>query len=76
MVPLHRVARVVLVNGDEVLAEWDVRCDGRPALALLDELARLQLAARRLGLAIAVRDADTRLADVIALAGLSDVLSG
>lgn len=76
MVPLHRVARVVLVNGDDVLAEWDVHCDGRPALALLDELARLQLAARRLGLAIIVRDADTRLAGVIALAGLSDVLSG
>ena len=76
MVPLHRVARVVLVNGDDVLAEWDVQCDGRPALALLDELARLQLAARRLGLAIIVRDADTRLAGVIALAGLSDVLSG
>ncbi|HZQ86371.1 MAG TPA: hypothetical protein VFA83_16095 [Acidimicrobiales bacterium] len=74
VVPLDRVARVVLVNGDEVLAEWDIHCDGRPAVALLDELARMQLAARRLGLAIIVRDADTRLADVIALAGLTDVL--
>ena len=64
----------MLVNGDDVLAEWDLHCDGRPALALLDELARLQLAARRMGLAIAVRDADTRLAEVIALAGLADVL--
>jgi hypothetical protein len=65
----------VLVNGDDVLAEWDVHCDGRPALALLDELARLQLAARRLGLAIRVQEADSRLAEVIALAGLADVLS-
>ena len=65
----------MLVNGDDVLAEWDVHCDGRPALALLDELARLQLAARRLGLAIRVQEADSRLAEVIALAGLADVLS-
>jgi hypothetical protein len=65
----------VLVHGDDVLATWDMECDGRPAVALVDELARLQLAARRLGLAIRVCDADTPLAEVIALAGLAGVLS-
>ena len=75
MVPLHRVARVVLLSGDTVLATWDIECEGRPALALVDELARLHLAARRLGWSIALRDTDADLAGVIELAGLSDVLS-
>ena len=75
MVPLHRVARVVLLCGDTVLATWDIECEGRPALALVDELARLHLAARRLGWSIALRDTDADLAGVIELAGLSDVLS-
>ena len=74
MVPLHRVARVVLLSGDTVLATWDIECEGRPALALVDELARLHLAARRLGWSIALRDTDADLAGVIELAGLSDVL--
>lgn len=73
VVPLHRVARVVLVNGDHVLATWDIECDGRPALALIDELARLQLAARRLGWSIQVRDATPAFANVVELAGLADV---
>jgi len=75
VVPLHRVARVVLLCGDTVLATWDIECEGRPALALVDELARLHLAARRLGWSIALRDTDADLAGVIELAGLSDVLS-
>jgi hypothetical protein len=76
VVPLHRVARVVLVSGDTVLATWDIECDGRPALALVDELARLHLAARRLGWSIRVRDAEPALTEMIELAGLSDVLTG
>jgi hypothetical protein len=75
VVPLHRVARVVLLSGETVLAMWDIECEGRPALALVDELARLHLAARRLGWSIALRDTDADLAGVIELAGLSDVLS-
>jgi hypothetical protein len=65
---------VVLVSGETVLATWDIECDGRPALALVDELARLHLAARRLGWAIALRDTDADLAGVIELCGLSEVL--
>ena len=64
----------MLVCGDQVLASWELECDGRPALALVDHLARLQLAARRLGWSISVREPDPRFADVIALAGLTDVL--
>ena len=64
----------MLLSGETVLATWDIECDGRPALALVDELARLHLAARRLGWSISLRDTDADFADVIELAGLSDVL--
>jgi hypothetical protein len=40
----------------------------------LDRIARLQLAARRLGISIAVRDATGRVRDLIALCGLDEVL--
>lgn len=65
----------MLVSAELVLATWDVECDGRPALALIDELARLQLAARRLGWSIQVRDAEPAITDMIELAGLSEVLT-
>ena len=65
----------MLVSGEQVLATWDIACDGRPAVALVDELARLQLAAHRLGWSIRVRDAEPAFTDVIELAGLSDVLT-
>jgi hypothetical protein len=40
----------------------------------LDRLARLQLAARQMGMSIALRDGCGRVADLLALCGLSEVL--
>jgi len=44
------------------------------SLAVVDVLARLQLAARRCGRELHVRDASPELLELIALAGLEDVL--
>jgi len=41
----------------------------------VDALARLQLAARRLGCRVRLRNASTELAELIAFMGLSDVLA-
>ncbi len=48
-----------------------VRCD----LALVDALARMQLAAKRLGWSIRLVDVDDELAGFLALVGLTDVLA-
>jgi anti-anti-sigma regulatory factor len=68
-------ATVVMVapDGTETL----VGCLGaHPAdLALVDALARLQLAARRHGLSVRIRDASDDLRALIELAGLAGVLA-
>jgi len=43
-------------------------------LATVDALARLQLIARRLGCKIELRDAPDKLREILALAGLGDVV--
>ncbi len=45
-----------------------------PDLCTVDDLARLQLAARRAGCSIELRNASPALRDLIALVGLADVL--
>lgn len=45
-------------------------------LGLVDELARLQLAARRLGCSIKLRHACPELLELLEIVGLSDVVSG
>jgi hypothetical protein len=45
-----------------------------PTLALVDSLARLQLAAKRRGCSIRLRHASGGLCDLITLVGLADVL--
>jgi hypothetical protein len=52
-------------------------CDVRavpPDAAAIDTLARLQLTARRVGLELRLRHASTELQDLLAFAGLRDVL--
>jgi hypothetical protein len=64
---------VVIVDGgfEMVLA----RLDGRPPdLALLDALARLQLAARRCGRSIRLRGPCPELCELLELVGLTDVI--
>ena len=68
-------AEVVLVrDGREVLlgrVGSDLRCD----LDLVDRLARIQLAARRFGGLIVLRHPSTELSELLALAGLDDLLA-
>jgi len=42
-------ATVVLSRGDFEVATWPLEVGGRPCLAVVDELARMALGARRLG---------------------------
>jgi hypothetical protein len=66
---------VVLVHGDTEVATWPLAPDTPPDLAVVNELARLQLAARRLGCSIRLRNACPELWDLLELAGLVGVVS-
>jgi hypothetical protein len=65
----------VLVIGGEAIASWPLPGTGRPNLAMVDELARLQLAAKRLGGSVEVRCGWPALTALLALIGLDDVLA-
>ena len=67
---------VVLARDDVELATWPLWWSGRPGLEAVDELARLQLVAGRLGCSIRLRDAGLELCELIDLVGLGDVLLG
>lgn len=65
---------VVVVDGVELRL---TTADGRPPdLALVDALARLQLAAHRAGRSIRLRHPDEGLCSLLALAGLAGVVGG
>ncbi|MGH2683855.1 MAG: STAS domain-containing protein [Actinomycetota bacterium] len=64
---------VVLRDGDEVTA-WPLEGVGPPDVAVIDELARLQLRARRMGCSIRLRDVSAELFDLLDLLGLGDVV--
>jgi hypothetical protein len=66
---------VVLMRGDEEVAEWTVACDGPPDLAVIDQLARWQLAARRLGCTIRLRRPSRQLGELLDLSGLAEVVA-
>lgn len=66
---------VVLVRGDVELASWPLTSRDRPGLAVVDELARFQLAARRRGCSIRLRDACVELMELLDLLGLGEVVS-
>jgi hypothetical protein len=63
----------VLIRDDVALATWPLS-RRRPALALVDELARLQLAARRMGCRIELRDPGVDLLAVLELVGLREIV--
>ena len=67
---------VVLVLGDVEVASWPLWAGGRPGLSTVDELARLQLAARRLGCSLQLRDARPELWELLDLVGLRVEVSG
>jgi hypothetical protein len=65
---------VVLVSGGDEVASWPLAGGACPDLSVVDGLARLQLAARRLGCSIRLRDPCGRLCGLIDLSGLADVV--
>lgn len=65
---------VVLVRGKVELGSWPLTTQGRPALEVVEALARSALAAGRFGCSIQVRDAGSELAELVELAGLTAVL--
>ena len=67
-------AIVVLAVGGTEVASWPLVGSSRPDLAVIDTLARLALTARRLGGAIALRNAGPELLALIDFVGLDDVL--
>jgi hypothetical protein len=67
---------VVLVRGGAEVASWPLPEGRCPDLSVIDRLARLQLAARRLGCSIRLRDAPGRLRELIDLAGLDGIVTG
>jgi hypothetical protein len=72
----HRDAIVVLARDDVDLATWPFCWRGRPGLEAVDELARLQLVAGRLGCSIRLRGACVELCELLDLVGLSDLVLG
>jgi hypothetical protein len=69
-------AMVVLVRREDEVASWPLAAWGRPDLAVVDELVRLQLAARRLGCSIRLRDACMELSELFDLCGLAEIVPG
>lgn len=70
------VVVVLLVRGDADVASWPLTGWGRPDLSVVDELARLQLAARRLGCSIRLRGSRRELLELLDLVGLGEVVPG
>ena len=75
MLPRDADALVVLSCGDTEVACWSLGNCGRPALAVVDELAQLTLVARRMGCSIRLRDASVELLEMLELVGLDEVVS-
>jgi hypothetical protein len=64
------------MRGDDVVDSWSVLGEGRPDLAVVDDLTRVQLEARRRGYAVRLRDVCPDLRQLLDLAGLIDVFGG
>ena len=76
MLRRHTHAIVVLARGGTEVASWPLLLDGGPDLEVVDELARLQLAARRLGCSIRLRDLGEELSQLLDLVGLRVEVAG
>jgi len=68
-------AIVVLAVGGAEVASWPLAGSTRPDLEVIDGLARLALAARRLGGAVALQGAGPELLDLMHFVGLDDVVA-
>jgi len=63
-------ATVVVARDGAEVARWPLVGIGRPDLRVVDELARMQLAARRAGWSIRLAEISTALAELLDLLGL------
>jgi ABC-type transporter Mla MlaB component len=63
-------AIVVVVRDDVEVARWQLTPAGRVDLALVEQLARWQLCARRRGCSLEVRGASPALVELVDLCGL------
>jgi ABC-type transporter Mla MlaB component len=66
---------VVLVRGGAEVACMPLPAGRHPDISVVEHLARLQLAARRMGYSIRLRDAPGELLELIDLAGLSEIVT-
>jgi hypothetical protein len=67
---------VVLVRDGRDVATWPLTLAGGLELGVVDQLARLQLAARRCGCSIRLQDASDELLGLLHLCGLAAILGG
>ena len=74
MVPADARAEGVLLCDRAEVASWPLRGSGRLDLSVVDDLARLQLEARRQGCSIWLRHPCPDLVELLQLVGLGDVL--
>jgi len=74
VVPADARAEVVLLCDDAEVASWPLLCVDGVDLAVIDELARMQLDARRRGCSIWLRHACPDLVELLRLVGLAGVL--
>jgi ABC-type transporter Mla MlaB component len=68
-------ATIVLVCAGTDVGSWTLDAGSPCDLAVVDELARLQLSARRLGCAIELRDVAADLLELLELVGLSELVA-
>lgn len=66
---------MALCRGDAELASWPLARSGHVDLTVVDELARLLLAARRMGYSIRLREAGAGLLELLDLVGLRDLVN-
>jgi hypothetical protein len=76
VLPREIHAVVVLTRGDKEVTSWRLEEYGAPTLAMVDALARLQLAAGRVGCSIQLRDVSAELSGLLCLCGLRELLAG
>jgi hypothetical protein len=69
-------AEVVLRRGDEEVARWVLTSDGPADLGAVEEVARLALAARRMGCSLWLHHACPDLLGLLDLVGLGDLAAG
>jgi hypothetical protein len=76
VLPEDQEVTVVLVRRAAEVASWSLTAPRTPTLAMVDELARLQLAASRLGCSVRLRGACRELQELLDLVGLTELLVG